>query len=942
MFKKTLLSLAVASTLGLTGCFDSGSNDSNANPSPKYKDSSIDGKTWPVFNPATSQLPLPNDLIFDREQGDGTFGVADTTPPVTTALNELSGASTVAPAVIQTNGQLDTSTVVAGKTVHLIELEYASGDPVRALSNSEPPTLAVALQKPPVSFRADVESLDGQSAIRIIPLKPLNPQKRYIVLVTTGVKDINGDSIIQDPVYRNITATGTAEDPNDGLLSSALAPVRSLVNGLWEPVAMKYAAAVGSPVTEEQIALTYSFTTSNDEKVLQYIAEPASWFADQLTSFIRSKAAQTVVSGKLDVNADGTVDFKDTLLAADGAIASFPDADTKAALSDLFSKAPPLGCDTLKGNDAIECVGVSLSKAPSSLGGFADLLPTPSAGTVSASESDKKDAVALSVLLSNIVDPGEVSVVEGSVTLPYYLGTEGASLVTDSWQADSDLAAAMNGAFESIGLSIPQADPAKSTAVNYIFPFPQESEEVTVPMLIIYSNTLSAMDGTTPVVIFQHGITTDRSAALAFGSALANATGAAVIAIDQPLHGVSPFSTEDQLNLAGQLLANATNDGELNNEKNRKAVAAGQFSTGVTIQINQACPIPAPIDPNNPDPAAVKAAQQEILRGSCGAEAQANLTGAFGIEQTVSRAGSTVAGLAPTNYERHFNFTANAAKQPVPMVFDTDKALGESGSLFINLSSFLTSRDNLRQGAVDLMNLRASLSNIDLNGDTAPDLDTSKVFFAGHSLGTINGTAFVASVNANQVNYGGQKTADDIVATNMLTPGGGVTRLLENSQDLAPVVLGGLKAAAGLEQGDANLETFLNVFQAAIDSVDPVNFTDNILASKTPTLLSEIIGDTVIPNSADPDTLGKAFPAPLAGTEPLATHLGASSVTTGNVLTEPAGITRYIAGTHGTPAFPKTAAEGPVFTEMVSQAASFFFIRGGQSVDVSDDSVVQQ
>ncbi|MEC9084196.1 MAG: hypothetical protein VYE45_10615, partial [Pseudomonadota bacterium] len=143
MFKKTLISLAVASSLGLTGCF-SGSNDGgNENPKPQYSADSL-GKTYPIFNPAKGQLPLPNDLIFDSTQKDGTFGVDDTTPPVTTALNELSGASTIAPAVIQTSGQLDASTVIAGQTVHLIELAYASGDPVRALSAGEPPTLELA------------------------------------------------------------------------------------------------------------------------------------------------------------------------------------------------------------------------------------------------------------------------------------------------------------------------------------------------------------------------------------------------------------------------------------------------------------------------------------------------------------------------------------------------------------------------------------------------------------------------------------------------------------------------------------------------------------------------------------------------------------------------------------------------------------------------------
>ncbi|MFO7994269.1 MAG: hypothetical protein R6U69_08935, partial [Marinobacter sp.] len=118
MFKKTLISLAVASSLGLTGCFDSaGSGAENADPNPQISNPELDGKTWPIFNPVTSELPIPNDLIFDSEQGDGTFGVTDSSPPVTTALNELSGASTVAPAVIQFNGQIDADTVVYGETV---------------------------------------------------------------------------------------------------------------------------------------------------------------------------------------------------------------------------------------------------------------------------------------------------------------------------------------------------------------------------------------------------------------------------------------------------------------------------------------------------------------------------------------------------------------------------------------------------------------------------------------------------------------------------------------------------------------------------------------------------------------------------------------------------------------------------------------------------------
>src|SRR5690606_18660038 len=192
------------------------------------------------------------------------------------------------------------------------------------------------------------EDVGGTSAIRILPLKPLNPNKRYIVLITKGVKDVNGDPIIQDPVYNNIT------DPSASLLSSALAPVRNLVNKLWEPIALKYTAALGAPITEDDIALTYSFTTSNDEKVLQYIAEPAAWLQDQLTGFLAVNAAGQAVKA-------GAKDYDAVEEAIDTAITGFPSDGIKAALAPTFDVAPPQGCQGFTGETAITCVSVGLA-----------------------------------------------------------------------------------------------------------------------------------------------------------------------------------------------------------------------------------------------------------------------------------------------------------------------------------------------------------------------------------------------------------------------------------------------------------------------------------------------------------------------------------------------------------------------------------------------------
>src|SRR5690554_3485463 len=401
MFKKTLISLAVASSLGLTGCFDSGSDTKNANPDPKYTDPAIDGRTWPIFNPATSQLPLPNDLIFRKNdektsfsEADGTFDVPNTKPPVTAALNQLSGASTVAPIVIQTNGNLDESTVEAGSTVHLIELTYASGDPVQGLGNQEPPTLAILDEEtvtPPPEIRAEVVTLDGLSAIRIVPLKPLNPRKRYVVLITTDVKDVNGDSIIQDPVYSNITAEGTADNPNAGLLSSALAPVRGLVNGLWEPLAVGYSQALAAqglleaPISEKEIALTYSFTTSNDGKVLQYIAEPGTWFADQISSFVATSAAKKALAA-------GPKSYSEIKQEVKTAIDTFPAAiiDPESTPPEELLKliGPGQVCSPAEGfvgQAVIDCLGIGLAT------NFKDSLPTPTKNKLAGSiELDEK------------------------------------------------------------------------------------------------------------------------------------------------------------------------------------------------------------------------------------------------------------------------------------------------------------------------------------------------------------------------------------------------------------------------------------------------------------------------------------------------------------------------------------------------------------------------
>ncbi len=974
MFKKTLISVAVASSLGLTGCFDSGSSGKNANPNYKISNPAIDGKTWPVFNPVTSQLPIPNDLIFDSEAGDGTFSVSDSAPPVTTALNSLSGASTVAPIDIAFNSDIDASSVdgqpflvdadgelvlnsgVAvpnpNQNVFLIELDYASGDPLRGLTGKEPPTIPAAVPFGTIAatlaaggtpsaglvtsantaaraavdqYEVSVVEQSGSSVIRINLLTPLDPQKRYVVVVTDSVIDAKGEAIIASPSYGNIT------DEEQPLGTSDLQPVRDLMNGLWEPIADNYFSLTNStrasmgmdPISDSNVAISYSFTTSGDEKVVSYIADPDDWFTDQITAFVRTSASASVVNGKVDVDGDGDAspDYDDVKLAADGAVAFFPlnpsdpsDTSTRDALvsagieaafaSGAFSTESGTNCNTLdpgaggygssnEGATYIDCIGEVLTGLPSP-NGFADLLPTPAdqSGSVLFDYAGANRAAFLSGAVGSVTGSANAIVVQGSIELPYYLGiptgSNGSTINSSAWNADNELAAAINSKFSDLGLTLPQGDASVSDVVNYIYPFPEKTRtgNVKVPLLAMYPSSAKPMGGY-PVVVFQHGITTDRSAALSVGSVLTSA-GYAVVAIDLPLHGVDAQDqsdltsgvTEEKQGLAATLLAgfDAVAGTSENNAGNITSLLAGTYPAEVEAEIKD----------NNPTCAGLS--REQIAAGLCGTASTVEtqqMGFAIGAQSSVNNHTSVIPGIARTSFERHFNFTADASLAPTAMNFDS--GFGSSGSLFINLQGFINSRDKNRQGAVDLLNLIQSLGDIDVNNDSDPDFNTSQVFLAGHSLGTVIGTGAAAAANQSDV-------VTDVVATALFAPASGLVRMLENSPSFAPRIIGGL-AAAGVEQGTSNYESFLRVFQHAVDAADPINLADNLVESGNGVITFNVVGtadtnggtvyksdQTNIMEAAKVQLTSqfgvKPFQDFLAGAIPLTEEFGATNVVT--------------------------------------------------------------
>ncbi len=263
--------------------------------------------------------------------------------------------------------------------------------------------------------------------------------------------------------------------------------------------------------------------------------------------------------------------------------------------------------------------------------------------------------------------------------------------------------------------------------------------------------------------------------------------------------------------------------------------------------------------------------------------------------------------------ERTFNvdYINNRTGAPGP-----DGLVDESGVHALNFQEYRTSRDNVRQGIIDLSVVASSLANFDLDGDRQGDLRPFNVGYTGISWGGINGTGFSAL----------EPLVD---RANLNVPAGGLVRAGEASPTFGPRIRAGL-ASVGIFPGDPLFELYLTVGQTVVDSADPINWIANAAMAK-PILLQEVIGDTVLPNFVPG--------APLSGTEPMIRIAPLESFSTTQV--NPDGLrvaSRFVPpATHGSLISP---ASSPAATaEMRGQMISFLG-SDGTLVQVSNEDTM--
>jgi pimeloyl-ACP methyl ester carboxylesterase len=231
-----------------------------------------------------------------------------------------------------------------------------------------------------------------------------------------------------------------------------------------------------------------------------------------------------------------------------------------------------------------------------------------------------------------------------------------------------------------------------------------------------------------------------------------------------------------------------------------------------------------------------------------------------------------------------------------------DGQIDASGASFINLTSSLTLRDNLREGAADLITLTRSLPNLSLSNGTSSDIDPTHIHFLGHSLGAMVGGVYLGVASKTEVS-----------TATLAMPGGGLANLLRDSPTLGPRLVASLSA----QEGTSAFEQLVRDMQTVVDSGDPVNYIA-AAAGQHPIHLLQIVGsalsppDQVVPNSATQRLIDAATLSRIKG--PSAP----------GPVTNPSGFRSYvnfIVGDHGSIIDP--TASLAVTTEMQAEAITF-------------------
>ncbi|MFC1751383.1 Ig-like domain-containing protein, partial [Pseudomonadota bacterium] len=286
---------------------------------------------------------------------------------------------------------------------------------------------------------------------------------------------------------------------------------------LYEVTLSSFAGAVTGVVREltygtEFVASLSSVDSSGKTIAISPLAplSPKTSYMVAFTNGIQSTDGRTVVP-------DVTYKLaKQTSALAVGGVSQIPTlTDAEAIALEPLRQATNLQEIALAGQGiSSDSVVLSWTFSTQSIGDVLSTVRTNATGTAAGFAAAGDTAALLGA------GPGLASVYAGSLTLPYYLTNNDTPANIDP----------LNTFWQGVS----------SSNLTQFNTTPVKTSDETVPLLLAVPKTAKPGSGW-PVVIFQHGITSDRTAMLAIADALASA-GFAAVAIDMPLHGLAATS----------------------------------------------------------------------------------------------------------------------------------------------------------------------------------------------------------------------------------------------------------------------------------------------------------------------------------------------------------------------------------------------------------------
>jgi pimeloyl-ACP methyl ester carboxylesterase len=252
-----------------------------------------------------------------------------------------------------------------------------------------------------------------------------------------------------------------------------------------------------------------------------------------------------------------------------------------------------------------------------------------------------------------------------------------------------------------------------------------------------------------------------------------------------------------------------------------------------------------------------------------------------------------------------------------------DGKIDPSGIQFVNVPAPLVTRDNLRQGAADLLTLVRSLPNLDLDATAGGDINATRIHYIGHSLGGIVGGTFLGTAGAAEVRTG-----------ELAMPGGGVAQTIFDSPAFGPRIKQGL-AAQGITEGSTLYNQFIRDAQTIVDAGDPINYIASA-ASARPLLVLQVVGGGTLQNGG---TSPSDQVVVNSATKRLIDAAGLPRISAAGLNPGPNGYVNFIFGDHGSIIDPTSS---PATTAEMQSVSIGFANSLGTVIPITNTAVVQQ